>query len=140
MIQLTADVPAEDSFILSQDALGFLATIERNTRDNRIALLSARAALQSRFDAGFRPDFLDATLAIREGSWRVENTPPDYDEGMYAYSTTQQREIAAEADGFRATKHQSFVGTGYFDAVQNVIMQGQSNTQALKDSTETQFR
>lgn len=57
-------------------------------------------------------------------------------EGMYAYSQMQQREMAQEQEGFRATKHQSFVGTGYFDAVQNVIMQGQSTTTALKGSTE----
>ena len=62
------------------------------------------------------------------------------EQGMYAYSAMQQREIAAEAHGFRATKHQSFVGTGYFDAVQNTIMQGQSSTTALDGSTETQFK
>lgn len=56
--------------------------------------------------------------------------------GMYAYSQMQQREIQQERHGFRATKHQSFVGTGYFDAVQNVIMQGQSATTALEGSTE----
>ena len=57
-------------------------------------------------------------------------------EGMYAYSGLQQREIEQEANGFRATKHQAFVGTGYFDAVQNVIMQGKASTTALDGSTE----
>ncbi len=57
-------------------------------------------------------------------------------EGMFAYSQMQQREMQQEQFGFRATKHQAFVGTGYFDAVQNVIMQGQSATTALKGSTE----
>lgn len=57
-------------------------------------------------------------------------------DGMYAYSQMQQREMGQEQFGFRATKHQAFVGTGYFDAVQNTIMQGQSTTTALKGSTE----
>jgi len=57
-------------------------------------------------------------------------------EGMFAYSQMQQREMEQEKYGFRATKHQAFVGTGYFDAVQNTIMQGQSTTTALKGSTE----
>lgn len=57
-------------------------------------------------------------------------------EGMYAYSQMQEREFAAESDGFRAVKHQKFVGTSYFDAVQNTIMQGASSTTALKGSTE----
>jgi len=59
-------------------------------------------------------------------------------EGMYAYSQLQQKEFANEADGYRAVRHQSFVGTGYFDAVQNTITSGKSSTTAMKDSTETQ--
>lgn len=57
-------------------------------------------------------------------------------EGMYAYSKLQQREFADEKYGFRAAKHQSFVGAGYFDAVQNTIMNGLSSTTALEGSTE----
>jgi isocitrate lyase len=59
-------------------------------------------------------------------------------DGMFAYSQMQQKEFANEADGFRATKHQSFVGTGYFDAVQNIITQGKASTTAMDDSTETE--
>jgi isocitrate lyase len=58
------------------------------------------------------------------------------DDGMYAYSQLQEQEFADEALGFRAAKHQSFVGAGYFDAVQNTIMDGLSSTTALSGSTE----
>ena len=57
-------------------------------------------------------------------------------DGMYAYSKLQEQEFADEAEGYRAAKHQSFVGAGYFDAVQNTIMAGQSSTTALDGSTE----
>ena len=57
-------------------------------------------------------------------------------EGMYAYSQMQQQEFADEQHGFRAAKHQSFVGAGYFDAVQNTIMAGSSSTTAMDGSTE----
>ena len=57
-------------------------------------------------------------------------------EGMYAYSKLQQQEFADEKHGFRAAKHQSFVGAGYFDAVQNTIMAGASSTTAMDGSTE----
>ena len=57
-------------------------------------------------------------------------------EGMYAYSKLQQQEFADEQHGFRAAKHQSFVGAGYFDAVQNTIMNGLSSTTAMSGSTE----
>ena len=56
--------------------------------------------------------------------------------GMYAYSQLQEREFKYESDGFRAAKHQSFVGAGYFDAVQNTIMAGHSSTTAMDGSTE----
>jgi isocitrate lyase len=59
------------------------------------------------------------------------------DQGMTAYSALQQREFTREADsGYRATKHQRFVGTGYFDEVAQAIAAGQSSTTALSGSTE----
>ena len=56
--------------------------------------------------------------------------------GMSAYSELQQREFAAEKDGYTATRHQREVGTGYFDKVAEVISGGCSSTLALNDSTE----
>ncbi len=56
--------------------------------------------------------------------------------GMLAYSNMQEKEFESEKDGFRSTKHQGFVGTGYFDKVQNTITQGKNDTVAMKGSTE----
>jgi isocitrate lyase len=56
--------------------------------------------------------------------------------GMSAYSELQQAEFADEAHGYTATKHQREVGTGYFDAVAQVISSGHSSTLALEGSTE----
>lgn len=47
-----------------------------------------------------------------------------------------QAEIAAEARGYTATKHQREVGTGYFDTVSTVCSNGASLTLALVGSTE----
>jgi isocitrate lyase len=58
--------------------------------------------------------------------------------GMAGFSELQQREFSLEKSGFKAVKHQAFVGTGYFDAVQNVVQQGQSSTTALAGSTEAE--
>jgi isocitrate lyase len=38
--------------------------------------------------------------------------------------------------GFRAIKHQSFVGAGYFDQVQTTVTGGDVSTAAMKGSTE----
>ncbi len=59
------------------------------------------------------------------------------DRGMDAYSELQQKEFAAEARGYTATRHQREVGTGYFDAVAVTISSGKSSTTAMKESTET---
>jgi len=56
--------------------------------------------------------------------------------GMTAYSALQEREFAAEADGYRAVKHQSFVGAGYFDEVAQAVAGGAASTTALEGSTE----
>ncbi|PJJ47949.1 isocitrate lyase [Hymenobacter chitinivorans] len=56
--------------------------------------------------------------------------------GMAGYSELQEREFALQQHGFKAVKHQSFVGTGYFDAVQSVVSSGKASTAALVGSTE----
>ena len=58
------------------------------------------------------------------------------EKGMAGFSQLQQREFALQDQGFRAVKHQSFVGTGYFDYVQNTVQHGAS-TVAMNESTET---
>jgi isocitrate lyase len=59
------------------------------------------------------------------------------DHGMTAYSRLQEKEFSREAEyGYQAVKHQRFVGTGYFDAVTQVIAGGLASTTALEGSTE----
>lgn len=56
--------------------------------------------------------------------------------GMAGFSQLQQKEFAAEKDGFTAVRHQAFVGAGYFDALQIIAQGGHSSTTALTGSTE----
>ena len=62
--------------------------------------------------------------------------------GMTAYSRLQEKEFSREREyAYEGVKHQRFVGTGYFDAVQQVVASGASSTTALDTSTEAaQFR
>ena len=53
---------------------------------------------------------------------------------MAAYTELQEKEFAAERDGYNAVKHQAFVGAGYFDEITSIC--GGCSTQALRDSTE----
>ncbi|MCC6652609.1 MAG: isocitrate lyase [Candidatus Eisenbacteria bacterium] len=61
------------------------------------------------------------------------------DEAMTAYSRLQDREFDLQKSaGYAAVTHQKFVGTGWFDALQETISGGESSTTALGDSTESQ--
>ena len=55
---------------------------------------------------------------------------------MSAYVDLQEAEFAAEARGYTATRHQREVGTGYFDAVTQIVEGGASSVTALTGSTE----
>lgn len=55
---------------------------------------------------------------------------------MTAYVDLQDREFAAEADGYTATRHQREAGTGYFDLI-NTAVSPDSSTTALEGSTES---
>jgi len=88
-------------------------------------------------DMGYRFQFV--TLAgfhsLNHGMYELSR---DYlSRGMAGYAALQQAEVAAEAAGYTAVKHQREVGTGYFDAVAEIVSGGESSTGALAESTET---
>ena len=56
--------------------------------------------------------------------------------GMAAYAELQDAEFAARERGYRAMEHQAFVGTEYFDEVNQVVSGGTASTLAMEDSTE----
>ena len=57
-------------------------------------------------------------------------------DGMTSYVDLQEREFAAEAQGYTATRHQREAGTGYFDLISTAV-NPDSSTTALAGSTET---
>ena len=57
-------------------------------------------------------------------------------DGMTSYVDLQEREFAAEKDGYTATRHQREAGTGYFDLLSTAVSPDSSTT-ALAGSTET---
>ena len=57
---------------------------------------------------------------------------------MAGYSELQEREFTLEKDRYAAAKQPSFVGTNYFNAVQNTVQQGMSSTTAMAASAEAE--
>jgi len=72
--------------------------------------------------------------AINYSMWELARSYKE--NNMTAYTKLQEKEFAAEREGYSAVKHQAFVGAGYFDEITSIC--GECSTQALKDSTEEQ--
>jgi malate synthase len=68
---------ADAARVLTPDALAFVAELARRFEGTRQELLRARHARWVRLRAGERPDFLAETRTVREGDWRVADTPAD---------------------------------------------------------------
>ena len=65
------------------------------------------------------------------------NLAKDYNKtGMTAYSKLQEEEFAIEDEGYEAVRHQRECGTGYFDAVSQVITGGTGSMGTMEGSTE----
>ena len=99
-------------------------------RSERLSFCEELAALGYKFQfitlAGFHA--LNASMFELAHAYRRE--------GMEGYSQLQEKEFALQGSGFKAVKHQAFVGTAYFDAVQETVTAGLASTTALKGSTE----
>jgi malate synthase len=77
-LEINGKVTSEFAEILTPEALGFVAKLEREFSGNRRTLLQKRIGRQAEIDAGTMPDFLPATKHIREdASWKVAPIPAD---------------------------------------------------------------
>ncbi|CAN5904473.1 malate synthase A [soil metagenome] len=76
---VSIDGVVNDGFekVLSKEALGFVADLQRRFNPRREELLAARVERQKRLDAGEKPDFLAETAEIRESDWTVAPLPGD---------------------------------------------------------------
>ncbi|MDR2121857.1 MAG: isocitrate lyase [Flavobacteriaceae bacterium] len=87
-------------------------------------------------DMGYKFQFITLAGFHAMNTSMFELSKAYKERGMAGYSELQEREFALQKHGFAAVKHQSFVGTQYFDYVQNTVQQGNSSTTAMSESTE----
>jgi malate synthase len=76
-LEITAPIPKGCEFLVSAEALAFVAQLVERFGPTRAALLEARKTRQAEFDRGVLPDFLAETKSIRESAWQVAPTPQD---------------------------------------------------------------
>jgi isocitrate lyase len=87
-------------------------------------------------DLGYKFQFITLAGFHSLNTSMFELASAYYKEGMLGYSSLQEKEFSLQQIGFKAVRHQAFVGTGYFDAVQETVTAGLASTAALKGSTE----
>jgi malate synthase len=76
-IEVRGPVSAEQSAVLSDAALEFVATLARRFDGRRRELLAARRQRQQEIVGGRMPDFLSETRQVREREWTVAPIPSD---------------------------------------------------------------
>jgi malate synthase len=76
-IRVTAAPRERDRQVLTPECLAFVLGLARAYGPGVAALLAARQAMQARYDAGYRPRFLEETQAIRDSAWMVAPLPAD---------------------------------------------------------------
>ena len=78
--RVPADALASHPDVLTDDALAFVADLERTFRARRAALLVRRAERWAALTTGAAPELPDPTSEARTGDWRVAPAPADLDD------------------------------------------------------------
>jgi malate synthase len=91
-----ADVPDADR-IVTPEALAFLQQLAHTFGPRRTALLQRRVEVQRNVRNGVRPDFLDATRAVRERTWTVAAAPPDLNDRRVEITGPVERKMMINA-------------------------------------------
>ncbi|MFN8188328.1 MAG: malate synthase A [Gaiellales bacterium] len=74
-VEILGSVEGRADEILTEEALAFVAALQRAFDPRRRELLALRAGRQARIAAGELPDFLAETASVRDGDWRVAPVP-----------------------------------------------------------------
>jgi malate synthase len=83
--------------VLTPEAVAFAVEFERKFGAERRRLLARRAELQERLNAGWKPDFLPETKAIREANWRVAPIPRDIQDRRIEITGPTDRKMVINA-------------------------------------------
>ncbi len=76
-VEIHGPVTPEFRQILSDEALAFVAKLQRTFGARRKELLARRVERQKEFDTGRLPDFLSSTASVRESDWKIAPQPKD---------------------------------------------------------------
>ncbi|MER6576878.1 malate synthase A [Nonomuraea sp. NPDC001023] len=83
--------------ILTPEALGFVAALQREFGARRLELLEARQARQAELSAGGTLDFLPETKEVREGDWQVAPPAPGLEDRRVEITGPVDRKMTINA-------------------------------------------
>ena len=91
--------PLTDEFlqILTPEALEFYATLHRAFNGRRLELLENRKKIQAEIDGGKLPGFLPETESVRNGDWKVDPTPADFQDRRVEITGPVDRKMVINA-------------------------------------------
>ncbi|MBX3176347.1 MAG: malate synthase A [Candidatus Hydrogenedentes bacterium] len=96
-LEILGPVSDTHATILTRDALTFYATLHRAFNPRRLELLEKRKARQAELDLGALPDFHPETQSVRDGDWRVDPVPADFQDRRVEITGPVDRKMVINA-------------------------------------------
>jgi malate synthase len=96
-LEILGPVSDTHAEILTEEALAFYATLHRAFNPRRLELLEKRKERQAALDNGTLPDFFPETQSIREGDWRVDPVPADFQDRRVEITGPVDRKMVINA-------------------------------------------
>src|SRR5712691_4108566 len=112
--------------VLTPPAIAFVAELERKFAPERRRLLERRAEIQRGLDAGWKPDFLPETKAVRDGDWRVAPIPRDIQDRRTEITGPTDRKMVINALNSGASVYMADFEDANTPTWENMI-EGQAN-------------
>jgi malate synthase len=123
--------PQLDS-VLTPDAKRFIASLHGRFNPTRESLLSRRAEVQARIDAGGSLDFLSDTAAVRADDWTVAPAPHDLSDRRVEITGPTDRKMLINALNSGASGYMADFEDSNSPTWENMV-EGQAN---LRDAVE----
>jgi malate synthase len=96
-LELLGPVSDTQAEILTPDALAFYASLHRAFNPRRLELLEKRKERQAALDRGEMPDFFAETAEIRNGDWKVDPVPADFQDRRVEITGPVDRKMVINA-------------------------------------------
>ena len=118
--------------ILSDEAVAFLETLQREFNARRKDLLAERETRQKAFNNGELPNFLEETREVREGDWQVAPCPDDLKDRRVEITGPAERKMTINALNSKANVFMADLEDALSPTWENVVLGQQNLKEAVR--------